>query len=61
MNIGRLLGNLLLGRPGVVFSSDVRIRVEATDRSTYPDASLRISAEDKRLCALTLGAMRCER
>lgn len=40
MSIGRILGNLLVGRPCVVFSSDVRIRVETTDRATYPDASI---------------------
>lgn len=40
MSIGRILGNLLVGRPCVVFSSDVRIRVETTDRATYPDASV---------------------
>ncbi|GAC1581704.1 MAG: Uma2 family endonuclease [Polyangiales bacterium] len=30
----------LRGRPCAVFSSDVRIRVEATDRATYPDLSV---------------------
>lgn len=30
----------LRGRPCVVLSSDVRIRIQATDRSTYPDLSV---------------------
>lgn len=34
----RELGNLLAERPCVVFTSDVRVRIEATDRTTYPDA-----------------------
>ncbi len=45
MSIGRVLGNRLQGKPCVVFSSDVRIRVEATDRSTYPDVSVVCGAE----------------
>lgn len=40
MSIGALIGNELKGKPCVVFSSDVRIRIEATDRSTYPDVSV---------------------
>ncbi|MFO7561882.1 MAG: Uma2 family endonuclease [Enhygromyxa sp.] len=40
MHIGRLLGNALEGRPCRVFSSDVRVRVEATDFDTYPDLSI---------------------
>jgi Uma2 family endonuclease len=34
--IGELRG-ALKGRPCVVFTSDVRVRVEETDRATYPD------------------------
>ncbi|MBL8920247.1 MAG: Uma2 family endonuclease [Myxococcaceae bacterium] len=37
-NVMRALGNTLQGRPCVVMSSDVRVRVRDTDRSTYPDA-----------------------
>jgi Uma2 family endonuclease len=36
-NVIRLLGNALEGRPCVVMTSDVRVRVRATDRATYPD------------------------
>lgn len=36
-NVIRLLGNALEGRPCVVFTSDVRVRVNETDRATYPD------------------------
>ncbi len=35
-----LLSRQLEGRPCRVFSSDVRVRVEATDLDTYPDASV---------------------
>ena len=38
--LARLLGNALAKRPCEVFSSDVRVRVEATGRSTYPDLSV---------------------
>ena len=34
------LRNLLRDRPCNVFSSDVRIRIEATNRATYPDVSI---------------------
>ena len=40
MSIGRELGVALRGRPCAVLSSDVRVRVEATDRSTYPDVTV---------------------
>ncbi|HEU4532685.1 MAG TPA: Uma2 family endonuclease [Polyangiaceae bacterium] len=40
MAVGRLLGNALGGRPCRVFSSDVRVRVLATDLGTYPDVSV---------------------
>lgn len=35
-----LLGNALRDKPCRVFSSDVRVRVQATDLTTYPDASV---------------------
>jgi Uma2 family endonuclease len=38
--VARLVGNALAKRPCEVFSSDVRIRVEATGRATYPDLSI---------------------
>ena len=37
--IVRLLGNALLGHFSV-FSSDLRVRIEATDLSTFPDATV---------------------
>ncbi len=40
MNVGRLLGAALAGKPCAVFNSDVRVRIEATGRSTYPDLSV---------------------
>ncbi|MBX3250017.1 MAG: Uma2 family endonuclease [Myxococcales bacterium] len=50
MRLGRLIGNGLSGRPCDTFSSDVRVRVEATGRSTYPDLSVvcgpRVAATD---------------
>ena len=39
-NVARLVGNALLGKPCATFSSDVRVRILATGRSTYPDASV---------------------
>ncbi|MEI8258929.1 MAG: Uma2 family endonuclease, partial [Deltaproteobacteria bacterium] len=38
--IARDLGNALLGRPCRVFSSDVRVQIEATRLTTYPDLSV---------------------
>jgi Uma2 family endonuclease len=35
-----LLGSALRGRPCRVFSSDVRVRILATDLATYPDVSV---------------------
>ena len=35
-----LLGNELRDRPCRVFTSDVRVRIEATDLATYPDVSV---------------------
>lgn len=40
MRLGRLVGNALEGRPCDAFSSDVRVRIVATGRSTYPDLSV---------------------
>lgn len=40
LSFGRLLGNALQGRPCAVFTSDARIRILATGRSTYPDLSV---------------------
>lgn len=39
-SLARQLGNALEGRPCAVFSSDLRVRIEATGRSTYPDLSV---------------------
>ena len=40
ISFATLLGQALAGRPCAIFNSDVRIRIEATDRSTYPDLSV---------------------
>ena len=40
MNLGRVLGNALQGRPCVVQSGDVRIRIEAANLNVYPDLSV---------------------
>ena len=49
-NIAISLGKALAGRPCSVFSSDLRVRVEDTDRSTYPDVTVvcgkRVTAAD---------------
>jgi Uma2 family endonuclease len=34
------LGAALRGKPCAVYSSDLRVRIEATDRSTYPDVTV---------------------
>jgi Uma2 family endonuclease len=39
-NLIRELGAALRGRPCAVFTSDVRVRIEATDRATYPDVTV---------------------
>ena len=39
-NVIRELGRALEGRPCVVFTSDLRVRILATDRATYPDVSV---------------------
>ncbi len=36
-NLIREIGNALGTRPCALFTSDVRVRVDATDRTTYPD------------------------
>jgi Uma2 family endonuclease len=50
--VGVELGLALRGRPCRVFSSDLRVRIDAVDLSTYPDVSvvcgsLEISANDR--------------
>ncbi|PRQ10257.1 Uma2 family endonuclease [Enhygromyxa salina] len=40
VNISTALANQLRGRPCAVFSSDLRIRVQATGLATYPDVSV---------------------
>lgn len=40
LEFARVLGNALTGRPCRLFSSDVRVRIEATSTSTYPDLSV---------------------
>ena len=40
MNVGGILRAALVGKPCAVFNSDVRVRIEATGRSTYPDPSV---------------------
>ena len=52
-NVLRLIGNALRGRPCRAFSSDLRVRVEATGLGTYPDAAvicgeLEVDLEDKK-------------
>jgi len=39
-SVTRILGNALAGKPCVTFNSDVRVRIRATGRSTYPDVSV---------------------
>lgn len=39
-NVTAALGAALKGRPCAVFSADLRVRVEETDRSTYPDVTV---------------------
>ena len=40
MQLGMLLGIALAGRPCSAFSSDLRVRIAATRRFTYPDLSV---------------------
>lgn len=46
-NIGRELGNIAKGGPCLAYSSDLRIRVEATGLNTYPDVTV-VCGELKR-------------
>lgn len=39
-NMIRALGNALGDRPCTVYTSDTRLRIEETDRTTYPDISV---------------------
>jgi Uma2 family endonuclease len=39
-NVATSLANALKGRRCAVFSADLRVRVEETDRSTYPDVTV---------------------
>src|SRR5262249_444695 len=39
-NVIRRLGNLLQGRPCIVYTSDLRVLVRETGLSTYPDVSV---------------------
>jgi len=47
MSVGAALRDALKGKPCVVYSSDVRIRIQATDRSTYPDLSVVCGKEQR--------------
>lgn len=38
--VARVVGNALLGRPCIVYSSDARVRSHATKMATYPDVSV---------------------
>lgn len=40
MNVGSALLAALKGKPCSVFSSDLRVRISETDRSTYPDVTV---------------------
>jgi Uma2 family endonuclease len=40
MAVGTALSNALSTRPCVVYSSDLRVRIEGTDLSTYPDITV---------------------
>ena len=40
MRVAAILTRLLEGKPCELFSSDVRVRIEATDLATYPDLSV---------------------
>ncbi len=39
-NVTRELGVALRGKPCVVLTSDAKVRIDETDRTTYPDASV---------------------
>src|SRR5690606_27317389 len=40
MRLVRLLAVVLDGRPCEAFSADVKVRIEASNRTTYPDLSI---------------------
>ena len=44
-SLSRVIGNKLAGKPCVPYSSDLRVRVEVTDRSTYPDLTIVCGAD----------------
>jgi Uma2 family endonuclease len=44
-SLARCLGNRLQGKGCVPYSSDLRVRIEQTDRSTYPDLTVVCGAE----------------
>lgn len=55
-NIVRLLGNALLDRPCESYPSDMRVRIQATELYTYPDATAlcqRPAFEDREADTLT--------
>jgi Uma2 family endonuclease len=39
-SLARVLGNAIMDRPCAVFSSDLRVRIVETNRSTYPDLTV---------------------
>ncbi len=49
MNIGREMGNQLnkSGRPCIVYGSDVKVSIETTRRTFYPDLSVTCEAPEK--------------
>lgn len=49
LRFGSLLDTALTGRRCATFSSELRVRIEATGRSTYPDLS--VVCESKKLAA----------
>lgn len=43
--LSRVIGLGLAGKPCVPYSSDLRVRIEVTDRSTYPDLTIVCGAD----------------
>jgi Uma2 family endonuclease len=39
-SLARLIGNAIVDQPCALFSSDLRVRIVETDRSTYPDLTV---------------------
>lgn len=63
MNIARELGNLLRGRPCEVHGPDMRIKITATGRYVYPDASVvcgKALFEDRQRDSLLNPVVICE-